>query len=161
MCVYQNPPPWIGYNTRSVFKRNTAVLRWSFLRPVATLWLKSLVCPTIICFFFFNFTLWATGTAKFTNRQGNFLFFCWLPLFYWLFLFILSLLLLCKFQLLFSLFYNPFPCLYSIPLVRQGNNYIHLMYLCFCCLFLDHTQCSHYYWHHGSFKVQHFLNFCS
>ena len=29
----------------------------------------------------------------------------------------------------------------------------------FICLFLDHTQCSHYYWHSSSFKVPHFLNF--
>ena len=29
----------------------------------------------------------------------------------------------------------------------------------FICLFLDHTQGSHYYWHVGSFKVSHFFIF--
>ena len=29
----------------------------------------------------------------------------------------------------------------------------------FICPFLDHTQCSHYYWHHGNFKLPHVLDF--
>ena len=29
----------------------------------------------------------------------------------------------------------------------------------FICLFLDHNQCSHYYWRRDSYKVPHFFNF--
>ena len=37
------------------------------------------------------------------------------------------------------------------------------MYLAnvFICPFLDHTQCSNYYWYGGSFNVPHYFNFNS